>query len=56
MREASINLPVIGIGGVTAEDIPDLKASGLSGIALSGSILRAQDPVAEMKRVMQLTK
>ena len=56
MREASINLPVIGIGGVTAEDIPDLKAAGLSGIALSGSILRAQDPVAEMKRVMQLTK
>lgn len=56
MREASIDLPIVGIGGVTAEDIPDLKAVGLSGIALSGSVLRAADPVAEMRRIMQLTR
>lgn len=56
MKEASIDLPIVGIGGVTAEDIPDLKAVGLSGIALSGSVLRAADPVAEMRRIMQLTR
>ena len=52
MCEAGINLPVVGIGGVTLEDVPDLKAIGLNGIALSGSILRAENPVEEMKRVV----
>lgn len=53
MCELGINLPVVGIGGVTVADIPDLKAVGLNGIALSGSILRAKNPVEEMKRVME---
>ena len=43
MRREGIALPVVGIGGVTAEDIPALAEAGLSGIALSGSILRAED-------------
>ena len=54
MRREGIALPVVGIGGVTAEDIPALAEAGLSGIALSGSILRAEDPVAEMRRVMDI--
>lgn len=52
MRRDGLSLPVVGIGGVTAEDIPALAAAGLSGIALSGSVLRAADPVSEMRRVM----
>ena len=56
MRREGLALPVvgIGIGGVTAEDMPALAEAGLSGIALSGSILRAEDPVAEMRRVMDI--
>ena len=54
MRREGLALPVVGIGGVTAEDIPALAEAGLSGIALSGSILRAEDPVAEMRRVMDI--
>ena len=54
MRREGLALPVVGIGGVTAEDIPALAEAGLSGIALSGSILRAEDPVAEMRRVMEI--
>lgn len=56
MEEWGINLPVVGIGGIGADDIADLKATGLNGIALSGSILRAQDPVGEMKRIIELTQ
>lgn len=56
MKEWGINLPVVGIGGIGADDIADLKAAGLNGIALSGSILRAQDPVGEMKRIIELTQ
>lgn len=52
MRLEGITLPVVGIGGVTVEDIPALARAGLSGIALSGSILRADNPVEEMRRVM----
>ena len=51
-----IDLPVVGIGGVTAEDMSALAGAGLSGIALSGSVLRAADPVGEMRRVMQIAK
>lgn len=54
MREEGIDLPVVGIGGIEAADIPALRAVGLSGIALSGSILRAEDPVAEMRAVAAL--
>ena len=53
MHEAGIALPIVGIGGVKAEDMADLQSAGLTGIALSGSILRAADPVGEMRRVMQ---
>ena len=51
MKEKGIALPVVAIGGITSEDIPQILATGVSGIALSGSVLRAQDPVAEMKRI-----
>ena len=44
MKEAGINLPIVAIGGITFE--------GVSGIALSGSILRADDPIEETKRIV----
>lgn len=53
MHREGITLPTVGIGGVTPEDIPALAAAGLDGIAISGSILRAEDPVAQMRRVME---
>lgn len=51
MRENGIELPVVAIGGITFDDIPDIMATGVNGIALSGSILRAADPVGEMERI-----
>ena len=53
MKKCGIDIPVVGIGGVAYEDIPDLKSVGLNGIALSGSVLRAEDPVAEMRRIIE---
>lgn len=52
MKEAGINLPVVAIGGITFEDIPAIMQTGVSGIALSGSILRADDPVEETRKIM----
>lgn len=55
MAAEGIKLPVVAIGGITAEDIPDIMQTGVSGVALSGTVLRANDPVAEMRRLVELT-
>lgn len=54
MRDKGIDLPIVAIGGITAEDIPAIMQTGVTGIALSGTVLRAADPVAEMKRLLAL--
>ena len=52
MNEAGIHLPIVAIGGITKEDIPALMGTGITGIALSGSILRAEHPTEEMKEIV----
>jgi len=52
----TVSIPVVAIGGITREDIPSLKALGLSGIALSGGILKAENPVREMETIIRLTQ
>lgn len=54
MRAEGINLPIVAIGGITAEDIPTIMQTGVTGIALSGTVLRAEDPVREMHRIIKL--
>ncbi len=54
MRMHNIRIPIVAIGGIGKEDIPALFACGVDGIALSGSILNAQDPVTEMQNVLSL--
>ncbi len=49
MKEAQINLPVVAIGGITQEDIPSILSIGIHGIALSSTILQAEDPVMQTK-------
>lgn len=53
MRESGISLPIVAIGGITFNDIGQIMRTGVTGIALSGSVLRADDPVAEMRRVVE---
>ena len=54
MRKHNIRIPIVAIGGITKADIPAIMACGVNGIALSSSILNAQDPVAEMQNVLSL--
>ncbi len=53
MRQAGIDLPVVAIGGITLEDIPQIMLTGVSGIALSGTVLRSENPVEEVRRVIE---
>lgn len=52
MEKAGIKLPVVAIGGITYEDIPAILETGVNGIALSGTILNAENPVAETRRIL----
>lgn len=54
MAEANIRLPIVAIGGITAADIPDIMQTGVTGVALSGGVLNAPDPVEEMKRMLNM--
>lgn len=54
MRQNNISLPIVAIGGIAFEDIPAILHTGVTGIALSGSVLRADDPIAEMRKIVEL--
>ena len=54
MRGNGIDTPLVAIGGVGKEDIPRLLACGVAGVALSGSVLQADDPIREMREMVDL--
>ena len=56
MRQEGLHCPIVAIGGITYDDIPGILATGVNGIALSGTILRAADPVEETRRILTLLK
>ena len=56
MKRNNINIPLVAIGGITKDDISDILKTGVDGIALSGSILRAENPVEEMKSIVEIFK
>ena len=54
MKKKGISLPLIAIGGITKEDIPALMETGVDGIALSGTILRAGSPTEETRNILRI--
>lgn len=54
MKEKNINIPLIAIGGICKNDIPDLLDCGVNGIALSSSIINDENPVTEMREIIDL--
>ncbi|MCD8295958.1 MAG: thiamine phosphate synthase [Prevotella sp.] len=53
MKAENILIPIIAIGGIALDDIPALMNTGISGIALSGSILHADNPIENMKMTIK---
>ena len=53
VREADIPLPIVAIGGITLEDIPEIMATGVNGVAVSGSILNAPEPVKYTRQLIE---
>ena len=54
--EQNIDIPIIAIGGIANADIPHILETGIDGIALSSSILRAENPIEEMKNIVSTIK
>lgn len=55
MREHNISLPIVAIGGIEQDDIAAIMQTGVSGVALSGVVLRADDPIQKMKQIIKIT-
>lgn len=54
MHDKGIKVPIVAIGGINYDDIPQILKTGVSGIALSGTILRADNPITETQRIKEL--
>lgn len=55
MRETGINIPMVAIGGITADDITDIAEAGITQFAISGAILNARSPKDEMRKIINLS-
>lgn len=53
MKSHGIDLPIVAIGGILESDIKSILATGVSGIAVSGGILNAENPAEEMQRFLK---
>lgn len=54
MKENNINIPLVAIGGIGKEDIAQIMDCGVGGVALSGSVLRASNPIKEMSEIKDI--
>ena len=53
VRQAGMELPIVAIGGITLADVDGLMATGVNGLAVSGAIVNAEDPVDTTSQFMQ---
>lgn len=47
------DLPIVAIGGITLSDIQEIMETGVTGIAISGAITRAEDPVETTRNIIK---
>lgn len=55
-RKNGIDIPIVAIGGITRDDIFSIIQTGVQGVALSGTILQAENPVEETKKIVNELK
>lgn len=48
-----LRIPICAIGGITLDDVIPILQTGVKGIAISGAVLRAGNPVEMMQRFLQ---
>lgn len=53
VRDSGMTLPIVAIGGITINDIPAIMATGVNGVAVSGAIINADDPVEYTRNLLE---
>ncbi len=54
--KSGIKTPLFAIGGITTDDFSEIMSAGITGIALSGNILKADDITAKAKHCIDMIK
>ncbi len=52
----NVDIPVVAIGGLNKENIPELKGSGVDGVALVSAIFAAEDIENECRELYRISK
>ncbi len=52
-RKKGYEVPIVAIGGITLEDIPEIMTTGVKGVAVSGTILKADDPAKMTEKIVE---
>ncbi len=53
---SSVKIPIVGIGGINAENIEELYGTGIDGVAVVSCIMASSDPYAATKRLAEKVK
>ena len=53
LHEELVRIPIVAIGGITLNDFDDIMGTGVNGIAVSGAVLNAPDPVVAMQEMVK---
>lgn len=48
----AVTIPVVGIGGITAERVPEVTATGAHGIAVIGAVMASGDPAQAVRDLL----
>lgn len=54
VREAGINMPIVAIGDITIENIKEVIATGVNGVAMSDAIVNAENPTEYTKKILSI--
>lgn len=53
VRNAGVELPIVAIGGITLDDVSPVMSTGVNGLAVSGAIINAPDPMLYTSQIME---
>lgn len=56
VRSAGSRVPIVAIGGIETADLPEIRSTGVTGVAVSGLILNSEDKIKTTKDIIHRWK
>ena len=53
---SAVDIPVVAIGGITRDNLPELAGTGVAGVALVSAIFAADDIARECRNLLRLSE